>query len=78
MAGLPENSSDNVFFFFFFSPHLFVLQFYRGLSMVYFKENYNFPRFQRRSNILQGGGVTFSRGSNFFQEGLNTYLYRNP
>ena len=33
--------------------------------MVYFKENYNFPRFQRWSNISKGEGVspTFSRGS---------------
>ena len=38
-------------------------QFYRGISMVYFKENYIFLRFQRASNILQG------RGSNFFQRG---------
>ena len=38
-AGLPENSSDNVF-----CPQL--LQFYSGLSMVYFKENYNFTRFR--------------------------------
>ena len=28
----------------------------------YFKENYNFPRFQRGSNIFQGRGPTFSRG----------------
>ena len=24
--------------------------------MVYFKENYKFPRFQRESNNFQGGG----------------------
>ena len=24
--------------------------------MVYFKENYSFPRFQRGSNIFRGGG----------------------
>ena len=41
-ARLPENSSDNVFCL--FCPQL--LQFYNGLSMVYFKENYNFTRFQ--------------------------------
>ena len=40
-ARLPENSSDNVFCI--FCPQL--LQFYSGLSMVYFKENYNFTRF---------------------------------
>ena len=33
------------------------------MPMVYFKENYNFPRFQRGSNIFsRGGGPTFSRG----------------
>ena len=31
--------------------------------MYFFKENYNFPRFQRVSNCFQGGGgPTFSRG----------------
>ena len=48
-ARLPENSSDNVFFF--FSPQL-ILHFYSGLSMVYFKENFKFPRFQRESNTM--------------------------
>ena len=47
-ARLPEYSSDNVF-----CPQL--LQFYSGLSMVYFKENYNFTRFR-------GGGPTYSGG----------------
>ena len=51
-ARLPENSSDNVFCH--FCPQL--LQFYSGLSMVYFKENYNFTRFGG------GGGPTYSRG----------------
>ena len=68
----------------FFSPQL-ILQFYIGLSIVYLKGNYNFPGFQRGSNIFQGcsnifqgwstifqGGPTFSRG------GLNAILYRNP
>ena len=34
--------------------------------MVYFKENYHFSRFQRGSNIFQGGGggPTFPGGSN--------------
>ena len=48
--------------------------FYSGLSMVYLKENFNYPRFQRGSNIFAGvqhfpgggggggGGPTFSRG----------------
>ena len=50
-ARLPENSSDNGFF----CPQL--LQFYSGLSMVYFKENYNFTRFRGG-----GGCPTYSRG----------------
>ena len=36
---------------FFFSPQL-ILQFYIGLSIVYLKENYNFPGFQRGFNIF--------------------------
>ena len=50
-ARLPENSSDNVF-----CPQL--LQLYSGLSMVYFKENYNFTRFQGGG----GAGPTYFRG----------------
>ena len=53
-ARLPENSSYNVFVF--FCPQL--LQFYSGLSMVYFKEIYNFTRFRGGgggSNLFQGG-----------------------
>ena len=42
-----------VFFVCFFSP-LLILQFYRGVSNVYFRENYFFPKFQRGSNIFQG------------------------
>ena len=62
----------------FFSPQL-ILQFYSGLSMVYFKENYNFPRFQRGSNIFQGGGVQHFPGErvHFFLgggRGLNANL----
>ena len=49
-ARLPENSSDNVLC-------LFVLNFYSGLSMVYFKENYNFTRFRGG-----GAGPTYSWG----------------
>ena len=51
-ARLPENSSDNVFCL--FCPQL--LQFYSGLSMVYFKENYNFTSFFFFF-FLGGGGV---------------------
>ena len=54
-ARLPENSSDNVFCL--FCPQL--LQFYSGLSMVNFKENYNFTRFRGGGG---GAGPTCSRG----------------
>ena len=37
--------------------------FYRIKSNGYFKENYHFPRFQRGSNIFQGGGGGFLQGS---------------
>ena len=51
-ARLPENNSDNIF-----CPQL--LQFYSGLSMVYFKENYNLTRFRGGGGLVQpisGGG----------------------
>ena len=66
-ARLPENSSDNVFCL--FCPQL--LQFYSGLSMVYFKENYNFTRFRGGG----GAGLTFSRGAGAGCPNANT---RNP
>ena len=66
-ARLPENSSDNVFCL--FCPQL--LQFYSGLSMVCFKENYNFTRFRRR----EGAGRTYSRGAG---AGCPNANYRNP
>ena len=54
------------------SPQL-ILKYYSGLPMVYLKENYNFRRFQRGSNIVRGGGggPTFFKGggSHFFQWG---------
>ena len=40
--------------------------------MVYFKENYNFPRFQKGSNIFSRGGPTFSKG------GPIAYTLLNP
>ena len=40
-ASLSDNRSDNVFF----RPQL-ILQFLQRVSNGYFKENYNFPRFQ--------------------------------
>ena len=53
-ARLPENSSDNVFCLFLSSTFTV---FYSGLSMVYFKENYNFTTFRER-----GAGPTYSKG----------------
>ena len=54
------------FFFFFFSPPLILL-------MVNFEENYHFSRFQRWSNIFEGGGVQL------FQAGVQLLIpYRNP
>ena len=59
---LPKNSSDNGFCLFCIQ----LLQFYSGLSMVHFKENYNFTRFRGGG---EGGevqpipwGQTFFRG----------------
>ena len=67
-ARLPENSSDNVFCL--FCPQL--LQFYSGLSMVYFKENYNFTRFR-------GGGVQpISGGGGGAGAGCPNANSRNP
>ena len=44
------------------------------MPMVYFKENYNLPSFQRDSNIFsRGGGPTFSRGG-----GPIAYSLLNP
>ena len=54
-AQLTEKTSEV-----FFIPQL-ILQFYRGGPMVYFKENYNFLRFQ--------GVQHFPGGSKFFQGG---------
>ena len=60
-ARLPENSSSNVFVF--FCPQL--LQFYSGLSMVYFKEIYNFTRFRGGG----GGGSDLFQGVKLFPWG---------
>ena len=46
-----------------------LLLLYSGLSMVYCKENYNFPRFQRGSNIFQGGSIIFQGGPIFSRGG---------
>ena len=43
---------NNVFIVLF----LVVLHLFYRMPMVYFKENYNFPRFQRGSNIFSRGG----------------------
>ena len=61
-ARLPENSSNNVFVF--FCPQL--LQFYSGLSMVYFKEIYNFTRFRGGGG---GGGSDLFQGVKLFPWG---------
>ena len=53
-ARLPENSI------------FLVLNLFYSFTMVYFKQNYNFPRFQRGSNIFQGG-PTFSRGEMLYR-----------
>ena len=71
-ARLPENSSD-VFFLLFCPP---LLLFDNGLLRVYFKENYNFTRFQgwgRVSNIFQEGQA-FSRGVKLFSGGWGSKM----
>ena len=56
----PENSLDNVVFFFllcfFYSPEL-ILQLAEGVQWFYYRENYIFLRIQ---NFPGGGGLTFS------------------
>ena len=76
-ARLPENSSNNVFVLNFFCPQL--LQFYSGLSMVYFKEIYNFTRFRWGGGGVQPipRGQTFSMGEGAGAGGQNAYS-RNP
>ena len=54
-----------LFFFYFTVLHLQRVGKFDG----YFKENYNFPRFQRGSNIFKGESNFFQGGSNFFQGG---------
>ena len=54
-----KKSPDNVFFFFFLVLSLF----YRS-KMVNFNYIYHFSRFQRGSNIFQGGPTFFQGGSN--------------
>ena len=64
--GQSDKKSSDVFFVFFLVLSLF----YRS-QMVNFKEIYHFSRFQRGSNIFQGG-QTFSRGVQLL------FPYRNP
>ena len=54
---------------FFFSPQL-ILQ---KLNGQFKKKNYNFSRFQRGSNIFQGGGPTLSRGVQLLIPNRNPY-----
>ena len=57
------------FFPVFFSTQL-ILQFNSGLSMVYFKENYNFPRFQSGPTFSRGGGSNIFQGDPTFSRGV--------
>ena len=50
--GQSDIKSSDVFFFVF----VLVLSLFYRSRMVNFKENYHFSRFQRGSNLLQGGG----------------------
>ena len=61
------------FFGVIFSPHL-ILQFFQRVSNGYFKENYNFPKFQRESKIFQGSNLFQGGGGG----GPNAFFYRNP
>ena len=64
-----KKSSGNVSFFF------LVLSLFYSSKMVHFKEIYHFSRFQRGSNIFQGG-PTFSKGGG---GGVQLLIpYRNP
>ena len=62
-----KKRSDKVFFFF-----LVLNLFYRS-QKVNFKEIYHFSRFQRESNIFQGGG-----GPTFFRWVQLLIPYRKP
>ena len=66
-----KRSSDNVFFFFFF--FFLVLSLSYRSQMVNFKEIYHFSRFQRGSNIFQGGG-----GVQLFPGGPIAYSLERP
>ena len=70
-ARLPENSSDNGFCLF-LSSTFTVLHWLINLSMVYFKENYNFTRFRG------GGGQIYSRGGGGSGAGGPNAYSRNP
>ena len=63
-----KKSSDNVF--------LVLSLIYRS-QLVNFKKSIFFSRFQRGSNIFQGGGPTFSGGGGG-GGGPIAYSYRNP
>ena len=63
--GQSDKKSSDVFLFF-----ILVLSLFYRSQMVNFKEIYHFSRFQRGSNIFQGGG---GGGSNFFHGGPSAY-----
>ena len=66
-GGGPEKNSDSVAFF---KTYFTVLQ--RGSNGL-LKENFTFQRFQRGSNIYQGGGGQLFPGVG----GSNAYFYIN-
>ena len=68
-ARLPENSVDVLTYF------TVIQRGSNGLSMVYFREDYNFPRFQSGSNIFQGVVVQLLPGGG--GGGPIAYFYRN-
>ena len=51
----PENSLDNVFFLFSFSPQI-ILQFTEGVQWFYYRENYTFQRIEGVKLFRGGGG----------------------
>ena len=67
-AGQSDKKALTTFFFFFFFFFFFTIQLILQKSNGQFHRSLSFSRFQRGSNIFQGGG-----GSNFFQGGQIAY-----